>query len=74
VPAFVTFPVVEFETSACVTVDGEAPGFVCRYSAIAPATCGDAIEVPLMVFVAVLLVDQAEVMLDPGANMSRHDP
>jgi hypothetical protein len=33
-----------------------------------------AIEVPLMVFVAVLLVFHAEVMLEPGAKMSRHVP
>jgi hypothetical protein len=31
-------------------------------------------EVPLMVFVAVVLVYQAEVMLDPGANRSVHVP
>ena len=65
---------VELLISAEVTVDGEAPGFVCRYSAIAPATCGVAIEVPLIVFVAVSLVIHAEVMLEPGAKMSRHVP
>jgi hypothetical protein len=32
------------------------------------------IEVPLIVFVAVLLVFQADVMLEPGAKMSRHVP
>ena len=48
----------------------EALGEACSSSAAAPATCGDAIEVPLMVLVAVLLVHQAEVMLDPGAKMS----
>jgi len=31
-------------------------------------------EVPLMVLVAVLLVYQAEVMDEPGANRSRHLP
>jgi hypothetical protein len=30
--------------------------------------------VPLIVLVAVLLVDQADVMLEPGAKMSRHVP
>jgi hypothetical protein len=74
VPGFDTWPVVEFWTSACVTVAGGAPVFVWRYRAIAPATCGDAIEVPLIVFVAVLLVCQADVMLEPGAKMSRHVP
>jgi hypothetical protein len=66
--------VVALLISACVTVAGEAPGFVCRYRAIPPAVCGVAIEVPLIVFVAVSLVDQAEVMLEPGAKMSRHEP
>ncbi len=37
-------------------------------------TCGVAIDVPLMVFVAVLLVYQSEVMLEPGANRSRQEP
>ena len=69
-----TTPVVAFATSAWLTADGEAPGFACRYSAIAPATCGAAIDVPLIVFVAVLLVCHAEVMLAPGANRSRHEP
>ena len=41
---------------------------------MAPVTCGVAIEVPLMVFVAVSLVFQDEVMLLPGAKMSRHVP
>jgi hypothetical protein len=33
-----------------------------------------AIDVPLIVFDAVLLVYHADVMLDPGANRSRHVP
>ncbi len=51
-----------------------APARRRRTSAAAPATCGAAIDVPLIVFVAVSLVCQAEVMLDPGAKMSRHVP
>jgi hypothetical protein len=43
-------------------------------SAAAPATCGVAIEVPLIVFVAVLLLYQADVMLTPGAMMSTQVP
>ena len=43
-------------------------------SAATPATCGDAIDVPEIVFDAVVDVYQAEVMLDPGANTSTHDP
>jgi heme/copper-type cytochrome/quinol oxidase subunit 2 len=36
--------------------------------------CGVAIDVPLIVFVAVLLVDHAEVMPTPGANQSTQSP
>ena len=43
-------------------------------SAATPATCGAAIDVPLIVLVAVSDVDHAEVMLEPGAKMSRHVP
>jgi len=57
-------------TSAFRTVAGKAVGFDCRYLAAAPATCGVAIEVPLIVFVAVSLVSHADVMLVPGAKMS----
>jgi hypothetical protein len=36
--------------------------------------CGVAIEVPLIVAVALVLVFHAEVMLTPGANQSRQLP
>jgi hypothetical protein len=36
--------------------------------------CGVAIDVPLIVRVAVLLVDQADVMPTPGANQSTQLP
>ncbi len=45
-----------------------------RYSAAAPATCGVAIEVPLMVFSSESLPIQADVMLLPGAKMSTQVP
>src|ERR1044071_558116 len=61
-------------TSAACTVLGVAPGSFARYRAATPATCGVAIEVPLIVFVAVSLVCHADVMLDPGANRSTHVP
>ena len=67
-------PGVAFATSALRTEAGDAAGLPCRYRAATPATCGVAIDVPLIVFVAVLLVYQAEVIEDPGANRSRHDP
>jgi hypothetical protein len=59
---------------AAVTVAGEAVGFVSRNNAATPATCGDAIDVPEIVFVAVSLVRQVEVMLLPGAKMSTQVP
>ena len=40
----------------------------------APATCGDAIEVPLNVAVPVLLLCEADTMLEPGPNKSRQGP
>ena len=60
--------------TAAATVAGEAVGFVSRNNAATPATCGVAIDVPEMVFVAVSLVRQAEVMLLPGAKMSTQVP
>ena len=44
------------------------------HAAATPATCGDAIDVPLIVLVARVDVYQADVMLEPGAKMSRHVP
>jgi hypothetical protein len=67
-------PVEVVFTIALRTVDGDAEVLVCRYSAATPAACGLAIEVPLIVLVAVLLVCHAKVMLDPGAKMSRQLP
>ena len=72
--ALVTTPVVVEPTSESRTPVGDSVGVCWRTSAAAPATCGAAIDVPLIVFVAVSLVCQAEVMLDPGAKMSRHVP
>jgi len=66
--------VVAFVTIAFAAVAADAEGFVWRYSASAPATCGDAIDVPLIVFVAVVDVYQADVMLEPGAKTSRQEP
>lgn len=49
-------------------------GSCCRMSAAAPATWGHAIDVPLMVALPVSDDDAADVIEDPGAKMSRHDP
>jgi len=57
----VTIPFVVRLKSVVRTVAGEAPGLPWRKSAATPAVCGVAIDVPLVVFVAVLLVCQADV-------------
>ena len=74
VPGLVTLPVVALVVIALATVAGEAAGAPCRYSAATPATCGVAIDVPLIVFVAVSDVYQLDVMLEPGAKRSRQVP
>ena len=65
---------VELSTIAAVTVAGEALGFVSRNNAATPVTCGVAIDVPEIVFVAVSLVFHDDVMLLPGAKMSTQVP
>src|SRR3954447_11695375 len=53
VPALVTLPVRALATRASRTRAGVAVGLADRYRAAAPVTCGVAIEVPLIVVVAV---------------------
>ena len=74
VPALATTPLVAELTIAPATADGDAVGLVSRYRAAVPVTCGVAIDVPLLVLVAVVLVYHDEVMLEPGANRSRQLP
>ena len=45
-----------------------------RYKPATPATCGVAIEVPDILFIAVVLPIQAEVIFVPGASISTTDP
>ena len=73
-PGLVTLFGVALATSWSRTCWGVACGVAPRTSAAAPATCGAAIEVPLMVLVAVSLVFHAEVMFSPGAKMSVQVP
>jgi hypothetical protein len=73
-PPLFTTPVVALLASAAATVAGKAVGFPSRYSAAAPTTCGVAIDVPEMVFVAVALVYHDEVMPTPGPKMSTQVP
>ena len=74
VPAKVTTSGVARLVMVEITVLTGALGVSWRMSAATPATCGEAIEVPEIVFFAVLDVCQAEVMDEPGAKMSRQLP
>src|SRR3954453_17998738 len=65
---------VAADLSADWTLAGDAEGGPWRYRAAPPAVCGEAMLVPLMVFVAVSLPPHAEVMSCPGANQSVHLP
>ena len=73
-PIEVTLPGVPLPTSVLRTCAGLAVGVSPRISAMAPATCGLAIEVPESTAVPLLLVELAEVMLPPGAKMSMQAP
>ncbi len=69
-----TCPVVAALVSAVATAAGVELRCADRYAAAAPATCGDAIDVPLIVFVATSLVFQDDVIDDPGALISTQVP
>ncbi len=69
-----TAPFVAEPVIAWVTAAGVADGVADSRRAAAPAACGDAIDVPLSVAVAVGDVCHAERIEDPGAKTSRHDP
>jgi hypothetical protein len=53
VPGEVTLPAEALSVSAVTTWAGVADGSAASTSAAAPATCGAAIEVPLMIWVPV---------------------
>src|SRR5438046_1951960 len=74
VPGFFTTFLVALLTSVSRTCAGVKDGFAESTRAEAPVTCGVAIEVPLIVFVAVSLVSHDDVMFTPGAKMSTHVP
>lgn len=73
-PASVTTLGVALE----VNVDASDPvlndGLFAKARAAAPATCGEAMLVPLIVTAAVGEVFHADVMEEPGAKRSRHVP
>ena len=59
-----------FETISLLVM----PGNACARRAASPATCGEAIEVPEIVRVADEPPIHADVILEPGAQRSTHDP
>ena len=74
VPTFVSasrVAVLVIQSEICCT---ELSGAIPKPSAATPATCGEAIDVPEMVFVAVVEVNHADKMLEPGAKTSRQEP
>ena len=73
-PALVTTPVVDAAINADVTWAAVNDGFLASTSAAPPATCGEAIDVPLIVFVAVVLLNHDDVIPTPGAKISRQEP
>ena len=73
-PALPTRPVVAFSTRAREMASTVAVGVAASKRAATPATCGDAIEVPDHVALAVSEPLFEEVIASPGAKMSRHEP
>jgi hypothetical protein len=73
-PAELTTPPIAVLVITLATRAGVADGSAASTSAAAPATCGAAMEVPLIVLVAVLALNHAEVIEEPGANRSRQGP
>ena len=74
-PGFVTLFGVALLTIAALTVGRQCGRRALQVRAPPrPATCGVAIDVPLIVFVAVSFVFQVDVMLEPGAKMSTQVP
>jgi hypothetical protein len=55
--------------SICAGVD---PALLDRYAAAAPATCGAAIEVPLII--CVVPPNRVDLIDEPGALISTRDP
>jgi len=67
-------PWLPLPTSSAATSAGVREGFSDKIRADTPATCGQAMEVPLMIAVAVSLLAPVDVMLEPGAKMSKQEP
>ena len=69
-----TTPAVADEVIHDATPETESDGLALSANAATPATCGDAIDVPEIVLVALFDVYQEEVIFVPGAKTSTHDP
>jgi len=69
-----TAPGVAAESSFAATSAGGRPGDRDSIMAAAPATCGEAIEVPLIRAVAVVEPGDADLMPTPGAYRSTQLP
>lgn len=65
---------VAAERKRSATWPGVKFGSFCRRRAAAPDTCGHAIDVPLIVALELSDDTPADVIEEPGAKMSRHDP
>lgn len=74
VPGLVTTPGVAVAVICATASAGESAAVAESMRVAAPATCGEAIEVPEMVVVAVVEVYHADRIDDPGANRSRQVP
>jgi len=70
----VTASFVALESRRFATASGVRFGSPCNSNAAAPATWGHAIDVPCIRALALSLLCPAEMMLTPGAKMSRQRP
>jgi hypothetical protein len=74
VPADVTWFMLPLVLRKLATSVGVAFGLAAKAKTAVPVTCGAAMEVPDKIAAAFDAVYQAEVMLEPGANKSKHVP
>ena len=73
-PGPVTTPAVAVDVIHDATPDTESDEFALSAKDAIPATCGEAIDVPEIVLVALFDVCQADVIFEPGAKTSTHEP
>jgi len=73
-PVSLILPEVASLMSFAVMPTAERPGLSSMMRAAAPATCGHAMEVPLMEAVLLSSLWPTDVICEPGAKMSTHAP